>query len=557
MPKSFSIEADLLSSADEECRDRLNDAVGESSSDTEVFVAQSSCIRIAPLPDTQEDTFRWAAVFVPSTLVESSLEKIDGGPFSASSAFSAIQPSHRKELSQGLLTSIHPYLATNYAIKAIILLRNEQHAPSDIVMLDLSHSPPTAIDDLMDTTNCQTVHSGPEAILKVILVSQITFLLPGQKSTTANVASLTPQRTDIPTCPVCLHRIDPLRLGLPKPRNRHLCSKFCRSPSLVSSHEDSCPQQRLLQPWPRPSHCLACQIIQTYWKDDFDESMDLFCCSCAMQETLWVCLTCGFVGCGRYSNKHAAEHFNDTGHPYSLELATLRIWEYIDGEFAHRVDLLECPSSPPMLHPWSRKVPRHQPLHSNYADHDRTATVMVDEKSPKKATMIGEEYEALLQSALEEQAHYYEGEITRLRAALTAEQVDQESMTKEDAEEIDSLQKEIAKLRKEIDCTGRELLDSQAQEAGHRATSQHLLRGQQVAQELLKKIEAEAAREYEQGRIQVEDLEQQIADLTANQRMRHQFSQDEELANSQIWGTSGENNRSSKKGKKLRRLFRK
>ena len=43
----------------------------------------------------------------------------------------------------------------------------------------------------------------------------------------------------------------------------------------------------------------------------------------------------------------------------------------------------------------------------------------VDEKTPKKATMIGEEYEVLLQSALEEQAQYYEGEIAWLRATLS------------------------------------------------------------------------------------------------------------------------------------------
>jgi hypothetical protein len=35
------------------------------------------------------------------------------------------------------------------------------------------------------------------------------------------------------------------------------------------------------------------------------------------------------------------------------------------------------------------------------------------EKTPEKATMIGEEYEALLQSALEDQAQHYEGEIMR------------------------------------------------------------------------------------------------------------------------------------------------
>lgn len=185
-----------------------------------------------------------------------------------------------------------------------------------------------------------------------------------------------------------------------------------------------------------------------------------------------------------------------------------------------------------------------------------------ESKTPKKATMIGEEYEALLQSALEEQAQHYEGEITHLRARLTAENVDQSTVTADEGREIESLQTEIANLRSEIDRVSRELVDSQAQEAGHRATSQRLLREQQVVQEVLLKIRTETSTEHEEGKMQVEELEQQIADLAANQRMRDQFSQDEELQQAQIWGTANNNNsnnKSNKKsnGKKTRRFFRK
>jgi hypothetical protein len=171
--------------------------------------------------------------------------------------------------------------------------------------------------------------------------------------------------------------------------------------------------------------------------------------------------------------------------------------------------------------------------------------------------MIGEEYEALLQSALEDQAQHYEGEIMRLRADLTAEQVDAESMTKEELGLIESIKTEIAEFRAEIDRVSRELLDSQAQEAGNRATSQRLLREQQVSQALLKKICEDTNREHQQGNMQVEELEQQIADLTANQRMRDQFSHSDELQNAQIFGTTSAEPKSSKKGKKTRRFFRK
>ena len=190
-------------------------------------------------------------------------------------------------------------------------------------------------------------------------------------------------------------------------------------------------------------------------------------------------------------------------------------------------------------------------------DGPNTAAAALDgEKSPKKATMIGEEYEALLQSALEDQAQHYEGEITRVRAELTAALVDAGSMTAEEQQEIEELKSDIAKLRKEIDQASRDLLDVQAQEAGFRATSQRLLAEQQAATEMLAKIQEEAKRESEMGKIQIEDLEQQVADLTANLRMRRQFSQSEELSKAQIFGTAPSDAKAQKRGKKKGRFFR-
>jgi BRCA1-associated protein len=196
---------------------------------------------------------------------------------------------------------------------------------------------------------------------------------------------------------------------------------------------------------------------------NYIERDELFCNLCGLQETLWVCLTCAFVGCGRYSNKHAAEHNDKTHHPFCLELSTLRIWSYVDGEYVHRTDLLECPASLQNMHQLM-STPRSSyssfiafsssstvhgcvnrdnhgsmqnisciesldtapgfdvPVRLESDNYDRmvaSSFASVDEKSPKKATMIGEEYEVLLQSALEEQAQYYEGEIAWLRATLS------------------------------------------------------------------------------------------------------------------------------------------
>jgi hypothetical protein len=143
---------------------------------------------------------------------------------------------------------------------------------------------------------------------------------------------------------------------------------------------------------------------------------------------------------------------------------------------------------------------------------------------------------------------------------FSAEHVDRNSITVDEALEIDSLGVQINALRIDIDHAGRKLLDVQSLEAGHRATSQRLLREQTVIQELLKKIREETSVEHSRGQEQMDELELQIADLNTNQRMMEQFSQDLSLKNSQIFAAEQQVSpslKSSKKGKKFRRFFQK
>ena len=173
------------------------------------------------------------------------------------------------------------------------------------------------------------------------------------------------------------------------------------------------------------------------------------------------------------------------------------------------------------------------------------------EKPAKKTVMVGAEYEILLQSALEDQAMFYEGEIARLTAELTRSMVEKESATTVETTEIELLQNDIESIGREIDKTMQDLLVGQAHEASSRATSRKLLSEQQVSNELLEKIQEEHRKENMVGKQQIEDLEQQIADLTANLKMRQQFSSNEELSNAQIFGTSGtDSKKQGKRGKK-------
>jgi len=59
------------------------------------------------------------------------------------------------------------------------------------------------------------------------------------------------------------------------------------------------------------------------------------CLTCDLRDNIWVCMICGHTGCGRYTCQHAQLHFEQTGHPFSLELASGRIWDYDHDTFVH------------------------------------------------------------------------------------------------------------------------------------------------------------------------------------------------------------------------------
>jgi len=50
---------------------------------------------------------------------------------------------------------------------------------------------------------------------------------------------------------------------------------------------------------------------------------------CDLKENLWLCLTCGSLGCGRKQvggldgNGHALSHFNESQHSVSVKLGTI------------------------------------------------------------------------------------------------------------------------------------------------------------------------------------------------------------------------------------------
>uniref|UniRef100_A0A7C8ZF04 RING-type domain-containing protein n=1 Tax=Opuntia streptacantha TaxID=393608 RepID=A0A7C8ZF04_OPUST len=95
----------------------------------------------------------------------------------------------------------------------------------------------------------------------------------------AEIASTPPPGyAELPTCPICLERLDQDTSGI----QITLCDH---------SFQCSC-----ISKWTYSS-CQVCRLCQQ--EDDRPN-----CSVCGISKNLWVCIVCGFVGCGRYSGCH-------------------------------------------------------------------------------------------------------------------------------------------------------------------------------------------------------------------------------------------------------------
>ncbi|KAL6537638.1 BRAP2 RING ZnF UBP domain-containing protein 2 [Orobanche minor] len=175
-----------------------------------------------------------------------------------------------------------------------------------------------------------------------------------------------------PSCPVCLERLDQDTGGI----LTTICNHSFHCSCISRWTDSSCPVCRYCQQQAKKSICHVCQTL----------------------ENLWMCVICGFVGCGRYKEGHAISHWKETQHCYSLELETQRVWDYAGDNYVHR--LIQSKTDGKLVEL------NHRCSHDNDGRNDCTGHS--DTFLGNEIEFIVNEYTELLTSQLETQKNYFE-----------------------------------------------------------------------------------------------------------------------------------------------------
>jgi BRCA1-associated protein len=341
----------------------------------------------------------------------------------------------------------------------------------------------------------------------------------------------TPSLVELPTCPVCLERMDDTTGLL-----TILCQHVFHCACLSKWRGSGCPVCRHTQPQPSLSQ-------------PFGASASDFCRVCDCGEDLWICLICGHVGCGRYKGGHAKDHWKETAHNYALEIETQHVWDYAGDLWVHRLiqnkgdgKLVELPSN-------SRPSQRSGASRENHYEEEDVEMV------PRvKLDNIGMEYTHLLTSQLESQRVYFEDIIKKAASKASAASKAAETAAAKTEEALAALQKlsfEHAKLRDEIvPCLEKERdrLKVKTEKTSElaRAMTSRWQEEKKVGEGLMERIKhvnegmAGMSKELTLAKQECEDLKEQNRDLSffiSGQEKLKELQKEGELAEDITEGT--------------------
>ncbi|CCX31557.1 putative RING and UBP finger domain protein [Pyronema domesticum] len=292
----------------------------------------------------------------------------------------------------------------------------------------------------------------------------------------------TPSLLELPTCPVCLERMDETTGLL-----TILCQHVFHCACLSKWPDSSCPVCRYTQsPHPAP--------VSDASSDTSDS-----CHTCGASSNLWICLICGNVGCGRYDEAHAFEHYKQTSHCYAMDIESQRVWDYASDGYVHRLvqnkddgKLVELPG---LNQGGGGEIPK------------------------EKLEAVGMEYTYLLTSQLESQRLYFEEKVKRASdkaasATQAAEKAgEQAEMAARALKEVQGKFLELAERVPELEKakTRAEFKAQKLQEMA-KGMEKELKEERKVSEGLMERVNFLGKENDERG-AQIQDLAEQVRDL--------------------------------------------
>lgn len=303
--------------------------------------------------------------------------------------------------------------------------------------------------------------------------------------------------TELPTCTVCLERMDESVDGI----LTILCNHSFHGSCLAKWSDTTCP---------------VCRYLQSP-----EVAADSFCCECKSVESLWICRICGHVGCGRYVGGHAHNHFLETQHCYAMQLGNSRVWDYVGDNFVHR--LLQNKADGKLVEVEGNNNGRQ--LASSKAD---------DMEHEDKLDSVQLEYTYLLTRQLESQRIYFEEMVDRLEQQLRQERDETKERITMALDDAERLQSELVAVRKDKETTEKklnaklvkvttELTKTASELQEERALNRSLVANQSTWQQRVGRLEQQVDQMRQERDTSVAQLEEQLRDIYLHLEARDQM----------------------------------
>ncbi|KAI8987919.1 hypothetical protein BDF20DRAFT_295627 [Mycotypha africana] len=401
----------------------------------------------------------------------------------------------------------------------------------------------------MEPEKCQIVYIETIEIDSIIIPSY-SFALLEEQQTASNTKKK--QTYDECNCPVCLEPMDEKTTSLLTILCQHTFHCHC----LSKWNDGSCPVCR----YSYNNNGKASIVLMNHSIDTATAALDKLptqlaqqqrpplpllsatqttanvCSICNTSQHLWICLICGYIGCGRYENAHAYEHYQQTKHIYSLEIETQRVWDYAGDGYVHR--LIQNAVDGKLV-----EVP---------ADGENGCQVSDNEK----LEALSIEYSYLLTSQLDSQRMYYETQIDDFETKIA----DMESLLSSLSTESDMLVKEnrvletgIVEMEKQSETMTRQIdveeNDVEAWKQKYDAAKEKLDLEKEKTNTLVAKND-EALRLLTEQDSMIDNLKEQIRDMTFFLEARQKVQDDPNLEGGSVEVAPRPKQSRKKKGKK-------